>query len=156
MKVILARALKPHVLLRTAALLTIFHAMLNTFAGLLSGTSKNREEVVVLEAMKALHFDAMGSPRTYWDFYFGFGLFLTLSLLLIAVFLWQLASLAKIEPAIVRPFTGTLCIAFAAFAAVSGLYFFIAPVVLEVVVAAILGIAYAQMRRPIADVVAAL
>jgi hypothetical protein len=137
-------ALKPHVLLRAASLLSLVHALLNTFAGLLSGTSGNREEVAVLDAMKAVQFDAMGSPRTYWDFYFGFGLFLTLSLVLIFALLWQLASLARAEPAIVRRFTGSLCIAFLAFAVVSGLYFFIATVVLEIVVAAILAIAYVK------------
>ncbi len=145
----MARALKPHVLLRVASLLSLVHALLNTFAGLLSGTSGNPDEVAVLDAMKALQFDAMGSPRTYWDFYFGFGLFMTISLGLISALLWQLASLADAEPAIVRPFVGSFCVAFVGYAVVSGLYFFIAPLMLEVVVAAILGITYAKLRRPL-------
>jgi hypothetical protein len=74
------------------------HALLNAFAGLLSGTSKNDEEVALLDAMKALHFDAMGSLRTYWDFNFGFGLFLTVNLLLLSALLCQLASVVKTEP----------------------------------------------------------
>lgn len=139
--------MKPHLLLRAAAVLTFAHAILNTFAGLLSGTSKNQEEVSLLNAMKALHFDAMGSLRTYWDFYFGFGVFLTFNLLLLAVLMWQLASLAKSAPALARPFIGTLCIAFLAFAISSWLYFFIAPVVIEVVIALLLGLAYASSRR---------
>ena len=100
--------MKPHVLLRMASALTLAHALLNSFAGLLSGTSKNQEEVSLLNAMKALHFDAMGSLRTYWDFYFGFGLFLTVNLLLLSALLWHLASLVKVEPAIARPFVGLL------------------------------------------------
>jgi hypothetical protein len=137
---------KSHVLLRIASLLTLLHALLNTFAGLLSGTSKNQEEVNLLNAMKALQFDAMGSLRTYWDFYFGYGLFLTLNLLLISALLWQLASLVKTEPAIARPFIGSLGIAFLAFAVLSGLYFFIAPLILEILVAVLLGLAYAFSR----------
>jgi hypothetical protein len=123
------------------------HALLNSFAGLLSGTSKNQSEISVLNAMKALHFDAMGSLRTYWDFYFGFGLFLTVTLLLLAVLLWQLASLVKTEPATARPFIGVLCIAYLVFAMLSWLYFFIAPLVVEAVIALLLGLAYASSRK---------
>ena len=130
-----------------ASALTLAHALLNSFAGLLSGTSKNQEEVSLLNAMKALHFDAMGSLRTYWDFYFGFGLFLTVNLLLLSALLWQLASLVKAEPAIARPFIGSLCIVFLAFAVMSWLYFFIAPVIIEGIVAVLLGFAYASSRR---------
>lgn len=147
MKANFGRTLKPHVLLRAASIPALLHALLNTFAGLLSGTSDNRAEVAVLIAMKALRFDAMGSSRTYRDFYFGFGLFLTVSMALISALLWQLASLAKTEAAIARPFVGSLCAAFIAFALVSGLYFFIAPLVLEIVVAIILGLAFAQLPR---------
>jgi hypothetical protein len=71
----------------------------------------------------ALHFDAMGSLRTYWDFYLGFGLYLTVNLLLLSALMWQLASVVKTEPAIARPFIGLLCIAFLAFAFLSSLYF---------------------------------
>ena len=139
--------LKPYVLLRAASFLSMLHALLNTFAGLLSGTSSNQKEVAVLNAMKALQFDAMGSLRTYWDFYFGFGLFLTLNLLLISALLWQLASLVTTKPAIARPFIGLFCIAFVAFAILSGLYFFMAPLILEMFVAIILGLTYALLRR---------
>jgi hypothetical protein len=140
-------AVKPLILLRSASVLTLGHALLNTFAGLLSGTSKHQEEVTVLNAMKALHFDAMGSLRTYWDFYFGFGLFLTVNLLLLSAVLWQLASVVNTEPAIARPFIGLLCIAFLAFAVLSGLYFFIAPLIIEGIVAVLLGLAYRISRR---------
>jgi hypothetical protein len=139
--------MKSHVLLRVASALTLAHALLNSFAGLLSGTSENQEEALLLNAMKALKFDAMGSLRTYWDFYFGFGVLLTVNLLLISALLWQLASLVKVAPAIARPFIGLLCIAFMAFAVLSGLYFFIAPLVIEVIVALLLGFACASSRR---------
>jgi hypothetical protein len=136
-------AVKPPILLRSASVLTLGHALLNTFAGLLSGTSNNQEEVTLLNAMKALQFDAIGSPRTYWDFYFG----LTVNLLLLSTLLWQLASLVKTEPKIAQPFIGSLCIAFLAFAVLSWRYFFIAPLVVEGLVALLLGLAYAFSRR---------
>ncbi len=139
--------MKSHILLRIASVLTLLHALLNTFAGLLSGTSKNQEEINLLNAMKALKFDAMGSLRSYWNFYFGFGLFFTLNLLLLSALLWLLASLVKTEPSIARPFIVSLGIVFLSFAVLSWLYFFIAPLILEMLVAIILGLAYAYSRR---------
>jgi hypothetical protein len=38
--------------------------------------------------MKSHHFDAMGFSRTYWDFYYGFGLVISGYLLVQAVMLW--------------------------------------------------------------------
>lgn len=139
--------MKTHVLLRAASALTLIHALLNTFAGLLSGTSDAQDEAALLNAMKALRFDAMGSMRTYWDFYFGFGLFLTVSLLLLSVLLWQLAALVRADPAKARPFIGSMCIAFLIFAVLSSLYFFVAPLVIEAIIALLLGLAYASSRH---------
>jgi hypothetical protein len=141
------RNMKPHKLLRAASVLTVAHALLNTFAGLLSGTSHAQDETAVLNAMQSVQFDAMGSLRTYWDFYLGFGLFLTASLLLLSVLTWQLAALAKAEPAKARAFIASLCIAFLAFSVLSSVYFFLAPAVLELVIAALLGLAYVGSRE---------
>jgi len=45
--------------------------------------------------MKSQHFLAQGATRTYWDFYFGFGVLIGVFLLIQAVALWQIGSLAK-------------------------------------------------------------
>jgi hypothetical protein len=95
--------MKPHILLRTASILTLIHALLHHFGGLTRPPSHGQDEVVVRTAMKSFRMDVMGSFRSYWDFYFGFGLFLTVSLLLLAVLLWQLAALAKSDPAKAGP-----------------------------------------------------
>ena len=106
--------MKPQLLLRIAAVLTLIHAVLHTVGGLLGEPSHGPEERAVIAAMKASVFDFMGSPRTYWDFYFGFGLFLSVGLVLQAVLLWQLAALAKSDPAKARPFMISLFLAFVA------------------------------------------
>ena len=97
--------------------------------------------------MKAVRFDAMGSMRTYWDFYFGFGLFLTANLLVISVLLWLLAALVKTHSAIARPFVGSLCFAFLVFAVLSSQFFFAAPMIIEVAIALLLAFAYASSRN---------
>jgi hypothetical protein len=139
--------MKARTLLRTASVLTLVPALLNAFAGLLSGTSNAQDETAVLGAMKALRFDAMGSMRTYWDFYFGFGVFLSANLILLSAVMWQLATLAETAPGSARTFIGLLCIGFVVFAALSSLYFFVAPVVIELMIAVVLGLACVAARR---------
>jgi hypothetical protein len=58
--------------------------------------------VAVIETMKAHTFNVIGSMRTYWDFFFGYGLFVTVSLLFQGILFWILASFAKTNPALVR------------------------------------------------------
>src|SRR5260370_24523196 len=48
---------------------------------------------VDLASMRSTHFYIMGFSRTYWDFYLGFGLFVSVFLLLAVVLAWQLGRL---------------------------------------------------------------
>ena len=62
----------------------------------------------VLQSMRTFEFDVMGATRTYLDFYLGFGMYITVLLLLQAVLVWQLASLASVDPRRARPLVATL------------------------------------------------
>ena len=84
----------------------------------------------------------MGSLRSYWDFFFGFGLCATVGMLLQSVLLWQLANLARSEPAKARPFMGTLFVASVTYAILSWSYFFIGPLVGNTLIALLIGLAY--------------
>jgi hypothetical protein len=140
--------MKSSILLRIASVLTLIHAVLHTVGGLFSPPGHGPNEITVLNTMKAFQFDFVGSMRSYWDFYFGFGLIVTLFLLLDAVLLWQLASLAKSDAATARPFMLTLLAAFVAMTVLSWRYFFIAPLLVEGVIAVLIGAAYALTLRP--------
>jgi hypothetical protein len=139
--------MKSTTLLRIAAVLTLIHAVLHTVGGLLSAPDHGAEEINVLNTMKSFQFDFMGSMRSYWDFYLGFGLIVTLFLLVETVLLWQVASLAKSDPGKARPFMLTLLAAFIATMILSWRYFFIAPLVVEGVIALLIGLAYVLSRR---------
>ena len=139
--------MKSTIALRIAAVLTLIHAVLHTVGGLFSPPEHGSDEVNVLNTMKAFQFDFMGSMRSYWDFYFGFGLIVTLFLLFEAVLLWQLASLAKSDAGRARPFMLTLLGAFLAMMVLSWLYFFIAPLVVEALIAILIGLAYLFSRQ---------
>jgi hypothetical protein len=133
-------------LLRAASALTLVHAVLHTLGGLLKAPTHGGAEIAVLNTMQGFQFDFMGSLRSYWDFYLGFGLFVTLGLVLQAVLLWQLAPLARKEPQLARPFLATLLASFIVMMVLSWRYFFVAPLVFEGVIASLIASAYVLAR----------
>jgi len=42
-----------------------------------------------VQSMKSTYFNANGSDRTYWDFFLGYGLFVTVLMLFASVVAWQ-------------------------------------------------------------------
>jgi len=102
------------------------------------------EEVAVIETMKAHHFDVMGSVRSYWDFLFGYGLSVSITLLVQAILFWQLAALAKSNPVWIRPIVALFLFNCIGIAIVSWKYFFIGPTVTQLLVAACLGVAFVK------------
>jgi hypothetical protein len=139
--------LKDIVLLRAAAALTFVHAVFHTVGGLLKPPAHGAQEIAVLDAMKGFTFDFMGSMRSYWDFYFGFGLFVTLGLVLQAILLWQLAPLAGKAPHVARPLLRTLLASFAVMMLLSWRYFFVAPLATEALIAVLIALACVPTRR---------
>src|SRR5438132_14350099 len=93
--------------------------------------------------MKANQFVLMGHMRSYWGFYRGLGLAVTILLTAEAVVFWQLGSLAKTDARRLRPIIATFLVAYAALAVNSYTYIFIAPVIVEILIAACLGMAIA-------------
>jgi hypothetical protein len=126
--------------LRIAAGLALFNAAGHTI-GLLA-PPHDPEAQAAIGAMQLHHFNAMGSTRTFWDFYYGFSLIITVTLLLVAVLCWQLASLAKTDPARVRPLIASLCAAAVAFTILSWLYLFAAPTLTIAAISVSLAVAW--------------
>jgi hypothetical protein len=82
-------------------------------------------------AMRSSHFPILGFTRTYWDFYVGFGLTISVFLLLAAILAWQLGSL----PANTLRLTAwSLVLAFAAMTVLNCLYFFTIPIVFSALI----------------------
>jgi len=133
---------KPTLFLRIASVLSLLHCVLHTIGGVFGSPKHGAEEVAVIETMKTHHFAVMGSMRSYWDFLFGYGLFVTVALLVEAILLWRLAAFAKTNPAWTRPIVGLFCFNFVGVAIVSWKYFFIAPAVGELLIAVCLAMAF--------------
>ena len=104
---------------------------------------------VDLSSMRSTHFDILGFSRTYWDFYVGFGLFVTMFLLLAAMLAWQLGGLPANTRALMRGTAWTLALCFAAVTVLSWRYFFIVPIVSSMVITVCLIVAAWLSAQPI-------
>jgi len=84
---------------------------------------------VDLGAIRSSHFTVFGFSRTYWDFYVGFGLMVSVFLLLAAILAWQLGSLPAQSLRLVRTTAWALPLCFAAATILSWVHFFTLPIV---------------------------
>jgi hypothetical protein len=132
--------MKPVIFLRIASVLTLIHAVLHTIGGVFSSADPGPATIAV-EAMKANQFLVMGHMRSYWEFYRGLGLTVSILLTAEAIVFWQLGSLAKTDAGRLRPVMATFLLAYLVLAVNSNAYFFIAPVITEILIAACLGAA---------------
>ena len=132
--------MNPVLFLRIASVLTFVHAVLHTIGGVFSKPDSGAQEAT-MTVMKSTQFPVMGAIRSYGDFYLGFGLFVSVALLMESIVFWQLGSLAKTEAARLRPLMATFLFGYLAFAVISGTYFFPAPVINEVLIASCIGLA---------------
>jgi hypothetical protein len=132
--------------LRAAAVLTLLYCAGHTM-GMPWTPYTDPEATSVLETMKSHSFEAEGFKGTYWDLYFGFGLVISVYLLVQAVVLWLVASLARTDAVRVRPIVVSFLIAFALNAVLSWKYFFVVPVVMAGLIAICLAIALVLAGR---------
>jgi hypothetical protein len=121
------------------ALFAVGHSLghLRTIEGGLPGET-------VLSAMKTFHFNAMGSDRTYWDFFTGYSLMVVVTAVLLAVVLWQLSSLAKSHALEIRPLLWTLTVAQVAITIIAYTNFFAAPAVGNTLASVCLAMAFTR------------
>lgn len=134
--------MKPALFLRIASVVTLIHCLLHTIGGVFGSPKHGAEEIAVIETMKSHQFDAFGSMRSYWDFFFGYGLFVTIALLVGGVLFWRLAMLAKTNPVWIKPIVALFFFNYLGMAIVSWKYFFAGPAVAELFIATCLGLAF--------------
>lgn len=133
--------MRPTLFLRIASILTLLHCVLHT-GGVFSSPRHGVEEIAVVATMKSHQFDVFGSMRSYWDFLFGYGLFLTIGLLAQAGLFWQLATSAKTNSAWIKPILALFFLSCLAMAIVSWRFFFIGPAIAQLLIGVCLGLAY--------------
>lgn len=85
-------------------------------------------------SMQSIHFDAMGSSRSYWDLFLAAGYCVGLFYLFAAVLAWQLGGLPAATRAAMRMTSWGFALCFAGIAVLSWTYLFIIPVAFSVLI----------------------
>jgi|SRR5689334_10829913 len=125
--------------LRSASILTLLLALGHS-TGYPWTPDLGAESMAVVARMQAVHFTVIGFEQSYWAFYVGFGLTISVMLLLLAVLLWQLPA-AVPDARKARSLIVVMLVAFAAISMLDWMFFFTAPLVLAVAITLCLGLA---------------
>jgi hypothetical protein len=131
--------MKPSVLFKIASVLLYFFGLTHTFGLFRPRTGEGVS--TVLAFMRTVHFDVMGSSRSFWDFYAGFGLLLTVFLWFSAVLAWQLGGLVREHPRLARTLAWPFALSQVAVAVLGWTNFFLAPIIVSTAVACCLVLA---------------
>jgi hypothetical protein len=116
--------------LRIASIISLVFTIGHTLGGRKQWSPMGDNEV--LKAMSTVRFDAMGANRSYLDFFMGFGWSISVAMLLQTVLLWQLASLARTDPARLRPMIAAFAVATVASGIVAWRFIFPVPALFSV------------------------
>ena len=126
-------------LLRIAGAAAVVEAVLHTIGGVFGKPEPGAASAAVA-AMQANRFALAGADRSYWDFYIGFGLAITVSLAMEGIVLWMLGSLAE-KGVDVRPVLAVFFAGYVLLAVVAYRYIFAPPVICDALIAALVGLA---------------
>jgi hypothetical protein len=110
---------------------------------------------VDLGAIRSSQFHIAGFSRTYADFYVGFGLFVSVFLLLAAILAWQLGSVPMETLRQMRITAWALSLCFGAVAVLSWRYFFSIPIAFSSAITVCLVVAGWRSARAASPILAA-
>jgi hypothetical protein len=83
----------------------------------------------LINQLRSTRFNVQGFSRTYWDFFTGFGLFVTILLLFAAIVSWQIGGLPRESLSALSLTTWSLAACFVIVTFLSYQHFFIVPVI---------------------------
>jgi len=124
--------MKASLLYRISSILLVLFAIGHTLGFLQIDPKWGVDSLV--QSMKSTHFNVSGAERTYWDFFVGFGLFVTALMLLASLIAWQFGSFPPETLAAMRFGAWGFVGCFAVVAYLSWRYFFIVPVVFSIAI----------------------
>jgi hypothetical protein len=130
--------------LRIASVISLIFALGHTIGGLRKWSPMGDNEV--LRAMTAVRFDTMGANRSYLDFYMGFGWSISVAMVMQTVLLWQMASLARTDPASVRPMIAVIALATVTGGVIAWRFIFPVPALFSSALVIALAAAYVVAR----------
>lgn len=139
--------MKAWIFIRIASVIALIYCAGHT-AGAPWTPETGPDATALIGAMKGHVFEVQGARVSYWGFYFGFGVLISVFLLLLAVLLWQVGSMARQGTAPIRPAIASILAAYGVNAVIAWKYFFIGPVAFAAAIVVCLAIALALGARP--------
>jgi len=136
--------MKPTLLLRIAALISALFAAGHFAGGLQQWNPMGANPVFA--SMTSQHFPVDGGSRSYLDLYLGLGWSTQVFLVLQTVILWMMASLARSDPARVRPMIGAFAIATGIGGLVTWRFILLVPAIFSLVLFIPLALAFVAAR----------
>ena len=89
----------------------------------------------VVNGMRTVNFPVLGFNRSYWDFFSGFGFFVSVFLVFAAILAWQLGSMSREALAAIPVVRWSFAACFVLIAGLTWRYFFLPPDVFSTLVA---------------------
>jgi len=130
--------------LRIASVISLIFTLGHAAGGLKKWSPMGNNEV--LRAMTAVRFDTMGANRSYLDFYMGFGWSIAVTMVMQTVLLWLMASIARTDPASVRPMIVVIALATVASGMIAWRFIFPIPALFSSALVIALAAAFAVAR----------
>jgi hypothetical protein len=134
---------------RIAAYLLVLFCAGHTLGGMLAQRSLGLAADAVFASMKAVHFDFNGSTCSWYGFWFGFGLMVSVFLLFSAFVAWRLDAVRPESWPAVSAIAWGLVATYACTAVLSWAYFFAGPAVIATLVTLLLAIGASRKRVPV-------
>ncbi len=129
------------ILLYIATALALIQYVAHAFLFLRAKPSHGQEEIAVVNAMKSYRWNFSGFRRSYWDFYFGYGLLAILWGIIEIILLWQLAGIASTSSVSIAAILILLLAANIGHAILTLRYFFLMPAIFDFLIAIVLFLA---------------
>jgi hypothetical protein len=130
--------------LRISSVISLLFAAGHTLGGLKYWSPMGDNPV--LQAMRTVRFDTMGANRSYFDFYLGFGYSLSVTQVMQAALLWQLAGLARTDALGARPMIAVIALATAVCGVIAYRFILPLPAFFSLALVASLVVAYVVAR----------
>jgi hypothetical protein len=119
----------PQVWLRIAAVVALLQFAAHGTLFVRARPRHGPEEAQVVELMKTRRFDFAGAKRSYWDMYFGYGIFAAFFCLVEAVLFWQLAGAGAGAGGLVKSVALLFAVVNLAHIALVARFFFFVPAI---------------------------
>jgi hypothetical protein len=131
-------------LLRISAATSFLFALGHTVGGMKYWSPMGDNQV--LQLMRTVPLEIMGTSRSYFDLYIGFGYSLSVAGFLQAVLLWQMSPLMSRNAAVVRPMVAAIALAVGISGIIAWQFIFLIPALFSLVLFGLLATAYFVSR----------